>query len=64
MPHRATGVLSALIFQNGVLFWLHLKFRPMLALKIYQTLEKYKLTDAVLIALIVIMKVIYKMYKV
>jgi len=36
----------------------------MLVLKIYQLLEKYGLTDAVLIALIVIMKVIYKMYKV
>jgi hypothetical protein len=56
--------VGALISENGVLFWLHLKFRPMLALKIYQTLEKYKLTDAVLIALIVIMKVIHKMYKV
>jgi hypothetical protein len=30
----------------------------MLALKIYQTLEKYKLTDAVLIALIVSMSVL------
>lgn len=36
----------------------------MIALKIYQLLEKYKLTDAVLIALIVFMKVIYKMYKI
>jgi len=36
----------------------------MFVLKIYELLEKYKLTDAVLIALIVIMKVIYKMYKV
>jgi hypothetical protein len=33
-------------------------------LKVYQLLEKYGLTDAVLIALIVIMKVIYKMYHV
>jgi hypothetical protein len=61
---KAPLLIPTLICANGVLFWLHLKFRPMLALKIYQTLEKYKLTDAVLIALIVIMKVIYKIYKV
>jgi hypothetical protein len=36
----------------------------MLVTKIYQLLEKYKLTDAVLIALIVLMKVLYKFYKV
>lgn len=35
----------------------------MLVLKLYQLLEKYKLTDAVLIALIIIMKVLYKVYK-
>jgi hypothetical protein len=35
----------------------------MFALKIYQLLEKYKLTDPVLIALIVVLKVIYKMHK-
>lgn len=33
-------------------------------IRIYYLLEKYKLTDAVLIALIVVLKVLYKMYKV
>jgi len=32
--------------------------------RIYQFLEKYRLTDAVLITLIVILKVLYKIYKV
>lgn len=36
----------------------------MIVLKLYQLLEKYGLTDALLIILIVIMKVIYKMYSV
>lgn len=31
--------------------------------RIYQLLEKYKLTDALLIVLIVILKVLYKVYK-
>jgi hypothetical protein len=36
----------------------------MLVSKIYELLEKHKLTDAVLIVLIVILKVLYKMYRV
>ena len=36
----------------------------MFVTKIYQLLERYKLTAALLIALIVILKVLYKMYKV
>ncbi len=54
---------SSLIFGAKFLFWLHLKIHPMIVLKIYQLLEKYRLTDAVLIVLIVIMKVLYKMIK-
>lgn len=50
-------------FETDILFWLF-KIRPMLVLKIYQLLEKHKLTDAALIILIVILKVIYKTYKV
>ena len=34
----------------------------MFASKIYTLLEKYKLTDALLIALIVFLKVLYKVY--
>jgi hypothetical protein len=50
-------------FGPNVLFWLS-EIRPMLVLKLYQMLEKYGLTDAALIALIVVLKVIYKVYKV
>lgn len=40
------------------------KIHPMIVLKLYQLLEKYNLTDAALIILIVVLKVIYKTYKV
>ena len=35
----------------------------MLVSRFYQLLEKYRLTDPVLITLIVILKVLYKIYK-